>query len=151
MSSSDAKDAACVLSCAAAGTRAGEARYVAAASAVERFGERSPWRALLQAPPLPPEQIPRSQYIEITDRREKTVPFDADAIAAALADEARGARHFPGYRAREEQVRMAREFVRVLGGCCSRAGPASASPSRISRPRSPSRWNAPRAVCGSRC
>jgi ATP-dependent DNA helicase DinG len=65
-------------------------------------------------PALPPEEIPRSQYIEIPDRREKPVPFDADAISAALADEARGARHFPGYRAREEQVRMAREFVRVL-------------------------------------
>ena len=45
---------------------------------------------------------------------EPRVPFDPDAIAAALGDEARGRRHFPGYRVREEQLRMAREFARAL-------------------------------------
>ena len=30
------------------------------------------------------------------------------------ADEARGRRYFPGYRVREQQIRMAREFARVL-------------------------------------
>ena len=42
------------------------------------------------------------------------MPFDEDAIAAALADAARGRRHFPGYRVREAQIRMARHFVRLL-------------------------------------
>ena len=42
------------------------------------------------------------------------MPFDPDAIAAVLADEERGRRHFPRYRVREPQIRMAREFVRLL-------------------------------------
>jgi ATP-dependent DNA helicase DinG len=110
----DAIDAAAVLSRAAAGARAGEARYLAAASALERFAERSPWRALLPVPALPPAEREVSQYIAIPAAREPAVPFDPDAIAAALSDPARGARHFPGYRLRPEQARMAREFARVL-------------------------------------
>ena len=42
------------------------------------------------------------------------MPFDADAIAAALADEARGRRHFPSYRVRREQIELARAFARTL-------------------------------------
>ena len=42
------------------------------------------------------------------------MPFDEEAIAAVLADEARGARHFRGYRVREEQIRLARHFVQNL-------------------------------------
>jgi ATP-dependent DNA helicase DinG len=111
---SDAIDAAAVVSRAALGARAGEPRYTAAAAALERFGTRSPWRALLAVPALPePETVP-PQYIEIPATREPMVPFDPDAIAKALADPARGARHFPGYRPRKEQERMAREFTRVL-------------------------------------
>ncbi|MBW2316587.1 MAG: ATP-dependent DNA helicase, partial [Deltaproteobacteria bacterium] len=45
---------------------------------------------------------------------EKRVPFDADAIAAALADEDLGRRHFPSYRVRDEQIQMARQFVLTL-------------------------------------
>jgi ATP-dependent DNA helicase DinG len=111
---SDAHDAICLISRAAVGAQAGESRYVAAAAALERFASGSPWCALLQAPPLPPPETAAPEYIAIPQRREQSVPFDADAIAGALADEARGGRHFPGYRARQEQVRMAREFVRVL-------------------------------------
>jgi len=54
------------------------------------------------------------QFVAIPVSDEKRVPFDADAIAAALADAERGRRHFPHYRAREEQIRMARQFVGTL-------------------------------------
>jgi ATP-dependent DNA helicase DinG len=111
---SDAIDAAGVLSAAAAGARAGVARYVAAAAALDRFAARSPWRALLAVPALPADEPAAPQYIEIPATREAAVPFDPDAIAKALADAALGSRHFPGYRPRPEQARMAREFARVL-------------------------------------
>src|SRR5262249_57921495 len=74
----------------------------------------SPWLPLLAGVPPFAEAEPASRYVAIPGSREARVPFDEDAIAAALADEARGRRHFPGYRAREEQVRMAREFVRPV-------------------------------------
>jgi ATP-dependent DNA helicase DinG len=111
---SDALDAAAVLSRAASGARRGEARYVAARSALDRYAERSPWRALLRTPAFPDDESEALQYIEIIGAGEPPVPFDADAIEAALSDEARGRRHFPGYRVRAEQLRMAREFARVL-------------------------------------
>ena len=41
---------------------------------------------------------------------ESPVPFHEDAIAAALEDEARGRRHFPGYCVRAEQVELARRL-----------------------------------------
>lgn len=111
---SDALDAAGVLSHAALGARRGEARYVSARAALDRYAERSPWRALLRTPPFPDDAPEPLQYIEIIGGDERPVPFDADAIEAALSDEARGRRYFPGYRVRGEQLRMAREFVRVL-------------------------------------
>jgi ATP-dependent DNA helicase DinG len=37
-----------------------------------------------------------------------------ESIVAALADAERGSRHFPGYRVRQEQLELAREFVHVL-------------------------------------
>ena len=55
-----------------------------------------------------------SEFVEIGETAEPPVPFDEEAIAAALADEARGRRHFPDYRVREEQIRLARRFVRNL-------------------------------------
>src|SRR5262249_11189066 len=73
-----------------------------------------PWLPLLAGVPPFAEAEPASRYVAIPGSPEARVPFDEDAIAAALADEARGRRHFPHYRAREEQVRMAREFVRTL-------------------------------------
>jgi ATP-dependent DNA helicase DinG len=111
---SDALDAAQVLSRAAVAARAGDARYVTTATVLDRYASGSPWRALLPVPGIAPVAEEASQYIAIPPRSEKRVPFDADAIAKVLGDEARGRRHFPGYRVREEQIQMAREFVRVL-------------------------------------
>lgn len=110
----DALAAARLVSLAAAGARAGAPRYAIVRSALERYAPRSPWLGLLRGAALPEAEREPAQYIAIPESREQPVPFDADAIAAALADEARGRRHFPGYRVREGQIRMAREFVRVL-------------------------------------
>jgi len=110
---SDALDAARVLSRAATGARRGESRYVIASSALETYAPSSPWCSLLRPKGLP-EAGDSPQFIAIPNRGESRVPFDADAIAGALGDASRGARHFPGYRVREAQIRMAREFVRVL-------------------------------------
>lgn len=54
------------------------------------------------------------RYLSIGETREEPVPFELGAISAALADEARGTRHFPGYRVRKEQIELARQFVHVL-------------------------------------
>jgi ATP-dependent DNA helicase DinG len=110
---SDAIDTLGVLSTAALGARRGEPRYAAARNALETFAPESPWCSLLGRGPLTPAAEP-SQFVAIPATDEPRVPFDADAIAAALSDEARGRRHFRGYRVREQQVRMAREFVRIL-------------------------------------
>jgi len=110
----DALDTARLLSHLAAGARAGGAREAAARAALETFAPGDPWAALLAAPGLPPPVPPAPQYIPIPITNETRVPFDADAIAAALSDEARGRRHFPRYRVREPQIRMAREFARML-------------------------------------
>jgi ATP-dependent DNA helicase DinG len=111
---SDALDLARVLSHIASGARAGRARYAAVRDALERFDANSPWLPLVCAAGLAPEEGTPAQYVAIPFSDEVPVPFDADAIAAVLPDEARGRRQLPGYRVRAEQVRMAREFVRVL-------------------------------------
>jgi ATP-dependent DNA helicase DinG len=111
----DALDTARVL--AEIGTRAreGAARYATARGALEAYDGDSPWLSLLGGDlPVAAGAGDAPQFIEIPPTHEKRVPFDADAIAAALADADRGARHFPGYRVREQQIRMAREFTRVL-------------------------------------
>jgi len=113
---SDALDTLRVMSAAARGARAGEARYATARNALETFAPESPWLPLLAAAPPLADPEPRAQFVKIARSDEARVPFDEDAIAAALADEARGMRHFPGYRVRSEQVRMAREFTRILDG-----------------------------------
>ncbi|HEX5066908.1 MAG TPA: helicase C-terminal domain-containing protein [Myxococcota bacterium] len=111
----DAISAARLLSLCASGARAGSTRYGVVRTALERYAPRSPWLGLLRGGELLPAEEPEpAQYIRIPDTREAPVPFDADAIAEALADEERGRRHFPGYRVREGQIQMAREFVRVL-------------------------------------
>ncbi len=111
---SDALDTLRVMSVAAAGARCGEARYATARDALESFAPESPWLPLLAGAPPLREPEPRAQFVAIPASREPRVPFDEDAIAAALGDEQRGLRHFPGYRVRAEQVRMAREFTRTL-------------------------------------
>jgi len=112
----DALDTARVLSCVGRGARAGERRYAEAREALARHAPDSPWLALLGKEPAAPAEAPAPPYVQVGDTSEPPVPFDEDAIAAALADEARGRRHFPGYRAREAQIRLAREFARNLTG-----------------------------------
>jgi len=111
---SDALDTLRVMSAVAAGAKAGEARYATARNALDAFAPESPWLPLLAGAPPLVEPEPRARFVRIGRSGEPRVPFDEDAIAAALGDEARGLRHFPGYRVRAEQVRMAREFTRTL-------------------------------------
>ena len=109
----DALDAARVVSRAAADARAGAARYAAARAALEAFAPDSPWLALLGKGEAP-ARAERSAFVEVGETREAPVPFDEEAIAAALRDGERGRRHWPGYRVRESQIELARRFVRLL-------------------------------------
>lgn len=54
------------------------------------------------------------RFVTIGASDEKPVPFELEAILAALGDEARGRRHFPGYRVRREQLDLAREFFHLF-------------------------------------
>jgi ATP-dependent DNA helicase DinG len=110
----DALDTLRVLSRVAAGAREGEPRYATARSALESYVPQAPWSRLLSRAPLARPSREPVGYVRIEERGEPRVPFEPDAIAAALSDEARGRRHFEGYRVREQQVRMAREFAAVL-------------------------------------
>jgi Rad3-related DNA helicase len=109
----DALDTARVLSRIGEGVRAGEARYLTARRALLRYAPGSAWRALL-GKDLAAEPDEPTQFVRVGRSNEKRVPFEEDAIAAALADEERGRRYLPGYRAREEQIELARQFVRAL-------------------------------------
>ncbi len=111
---SDALDTLRVMSRAAAGAESGEARYAVARSALERFAPEMVWRELLSSAPLRAADREAPQYVSIPSTKEKRVPFDEDAIAAVLSDEARGRRFFPGYRVRPQQIEMARQFVGYL-------------------------------------
>jgi len=110
----DALDTARVVSAAGAGAAAGEARFRIAARALESFAPDSPWLALLGKEALPEPLAEPSPFVAVGASRETPVPFDPEAIAAALRDEARGRRHFSGYRVREEQVRLALRFAKNL-------------------------------------
>ncbi len=118
----DALDTAEVLAAIAAGAELGEARYANARSALDRYEPESPWLELLHGPLIieglesrgEDAAKPGAQFIEIGDCDEAPVPFDEDAILDALHDEARGRRYFPGYRVREEQIELARHFIRHL-------------------------------------
>jgi ATP-dependent DNA helicase DinG len=140
----DAVDAACVMGHIAQGARDRLPRYVEAGRILDRHLARSEWRGLLAAAPamaateVDPDfdfvafsqkeakksGAPRSEGVstdEADDRflaigrsDEEPVPFEMEAILDALADEARGERHFPGYRVREEQLSLAREFFHVF-------------------------------------
>jgi ATP-dependent DNA helicase DinG len=112
---SDAVDALLVMCAVAQGSRAGERRYAVARSALERFDTRSSWVALLAGDPLAAIDPP-AEFARIDPSAETPVPFDEEAILAVLRDGERGARYFPGYRVREQQVELARQFVRVLDG-----------------------------------
>lgn len=110
----DALDTLRVLSQVATGARKAEARYLTARRALERFAPGSPWSPLLGQDFEAGDSGPLLQYVEVGDTAEKPVPFDEEAIAAVLADVERGQRHLPGYRVREEQIEMARNFTRTL-------------------------------------
>lgn len=126
----DALDTARVLSRVAEGARRGVARYATAREALARFAPDSPWLALLATPKgdggsddgapavlgaaAAGEPGPDADVVVVGASPEPPVAFDGEAIAAALADEARGRRHFPGYRVREEQIALARRFAERL-------------------------------------
>ncbi|MBJ18917.1 MAG: hypothetical protein GY910_26715 [bacterium] len=134
----DAIDTACVLGRIATGARARESRYVEARRILDRHLEDSPWRALLLEPSarMAPEvdfdfvafskkeanrgnggeaaTESEGRFLEIGPSDEEPVPFEMEAILDALGDAQRGERHFPGYRVREEQLALAREFVHVF-------------------------------------
>jgi len=110
----DALDTARIISRVGTGSARGELRYHTARRALESFAPQSRWLALLAGPSRPaPDQL-ESEFVEIGETGEPPVPFEEEAIASALADEARGRRHFPEYRVRKEQIRLARRFVRNL-------------------------------------
>ena len=112
---SDALDTLRVLSHVALGARRGERRYETARNALETYAPEAPWRRLLAGVPFSRSAPEPPGYVAVSGQAaESRVPFDPDAIAAALSDQARGRRHFDDYRVREEQVRMARHFARVL-------------------------------------
>jgi len=110
----DALDTARVLSHVGAGAAAGEPRYATARRALEIYAPDSPWAALLGKQPELLVAPDPPQYVEIGETDVAPVPFDEDAIAAALADEARVRRFLPGYRARPAQIDLARRFARGL-------------------------------------
>jgi ATP-dependent DNA helicase DinG len=110
----DALDTTRVLVRVAQGASGGERRYATARLAIARFAPDSAWLALLGEAPAAEAGGDGAQFVEVGDTSESPVPFDEDAIAAALADEARGRRHLPGYRVRREQIELARQFVRNL-------------------------------------
>lgn len=134
----DALDTARVMARIGRGAMEGERRYGVARRCLERFAPRSEWLALVSGAPglfdprAEPEAAPAAsahrrepdedpdadafQFIEVGESAEPPVPFDEDAIAAALADEDRGRRHLPGYRVRQEQIELTRHFVRNLAG-----------------------------------
>ena len=137
----DAIDAACVLAALAEGAQAGVPRYREARRILDRHLDRSPWCALLAnsvgkttdvsgdsaedfdfvdfarksaAEVSRDDEDPDRRFLEIGVSDEERVPFEIDAIIAALTDQERGERHFPGYRVRQEQLELTREFVKVL-------------------------------------
>jgi ATP-dependent DNA helicase DinG len=113
---SDALDTARVLSELAIGASRGEQRYAVAREALETFAPDSPWLPLFQGgPALRAPELP-AQFVAIPSSDEAPVPFDEEAIAAALSDEQRGRRYFADYRVRVQQVEMARQFTRTLWG-----------------------------------
>jgi ATP-dependent DNA helicase DinG len=138
-----ALDVACVVGVLAQGARAGEARYRTARRILEDHLPSSPWRALLDgaaASPLAPadfvdfarsraaavspsrsarevgedEGTGDARFLQIGESTETPVPFELEAIVEALSDAERGRRHFRGFRVREEQLELARDFYHLL-------------------------------------
>jgi len=112
----DALDTAQILAAITRAAALGEERYATARRALDRYAPESPWLQLLHGPLAIDDAVTRDQFIPIAASKHDPVPFDEDAIAKVLADEARGREYFPGYRVREEQIELARHFVRNLEG-----------------------------------
>jgi len=110
----DALDTARVIASAGEGARTGAARFVVAREALEAFAPDSPWLALLEKAEAAVEVRFEPPYVAIGPSDEEPVPFDEAAIAGALADEARGLRHFARFRVREGQIELARRFAQNL-------------------------------------
>ncbi len=111
----DALDTARVMSKAGRGALRGELRYATARRALEAHAPESEWLSLLEKPTTSSGLVEaQTDFVEVGETEEEQVPFDEDAIAAALADLDRGQRHFPGYRVRQEQIDLARRFTRNL-------------------------------------
>lgn len=111
---SDALDTLEIVIAVAEGAAAGEPRYLHARRALDRFAPESDWRPLLGSGFAPTQESEASPFVAIGETSEQPVAFDEQAIAAALSDEARGRRAFPGYRVRREQIELARAFFRNL-------------------------------------
>jgi ATP-dependent DNA helicase DinG len=107
----DALDTARIVAAAGEGARAGAARFSVARGALERFAPDSPWLALLEKADTVLAPTPAPPHVAIGQSDEPAVPFDEEAIAAALADEPRGRRHFGRFHARAGQIELARRFA----------------------------------------
>jgi Rad3-related DNA helicase len=103
-----------ILSAVGEGVATESPRYLVASRALRTYCPESPWVSILGEAPLPPVTLDQPPYLSITAGEESAIAFDEEAIIAALRDEQRGRRHFPGYRVREEQVELARHFVHTL-------------------------------------
>jgi ATP-dependent DNA helicase DinG len=112
----DAADTLRVIARIAVEARAGSARTAAAHAALASYAPDSPWVALLRgdAGGAAPALEGAAPFVAIGASDEAPVPFEEDAIAAALRDPARGARHWEGYRVREAQVELALRFAGAL-------------------------------------
>ncbi len=110
----DALDTARVIAAAGAGARAGVARYAVAHGALEAFAPDSPWLALLEKSESVVQLVAAPPFVEIGESEEEPVPFDENAIAAVLADAARGRRQFGRFRVRAGQIELARRFAQNL-------------------------------------
>ncbi|MDE0885632.1 MAG: hypothetical protein OSB70_08880 [Myxococcota bacterium] len=90
---------------------AGEDRYRHARSVLKRQLPDSLWLGLLGGSEGFEESAPGvGQYVRVGESQEVPVPNETEAIARVLADAERGARHFPGYRVRREQIDLMRGF-----------------------------------------
>ena len=112
---SDALDTARVISKTGIGARKGEERFIQARESLSRFFPGSPWLPLLEEPQrVIHKGDVRGPYIEIGTTLEEPVVFNEECIVAALADQDRGKRHFPGYHVRSEQIELVRRVVSNL-------------------------------------
>ncbi len=110
----DALDVLRLMLAVAEGAAFEEPRYREARRALDRFVPESAWLPLLGKGLHVEAEEDAPQFIDIEASSEAPVPFEVDAIAAALADVERGRRHFKHYHSRPEQIELMRGFYRTL-------------------------------------